>query len=202
MNEKLTKREIGLIKQGKLIVSNEQLAVCYLVAKYSINNKIPNFIIKGTTNFSIYSGMNPETYRRCIEKFKLLFLNLDSDEEETRKEMLYPKLINSYNTFNEMKEEDVYNLAHISFTEDNEQIGKFMYEQHLENQSKYTEQAKKKSKLIIQKVTLLYKSLYSVYKDSSKSKKQAINKISKELDINVENIYNICAKDQFLKTIH
>lgn len=80
--QKLSAGEIAAYRQGKLIISYEQLAVCYLVAKYAINEQEPKFSQKFSNSFGIESGMNNETYRRCVEKYKLLFTGEDEDDQK------------------------------------------------------------------------------------------------------------------------
>jgi len=199
----LSNQELSSWKQGKLIISSEQLAVCYLISLYSINGNFPSFKLKSSIEeVFIYCGMNRETFRRTVEKFKILILDQQDDDDIIAKEALYPKIINAYEKFIEMKESEILKIANKSFTEDNNKIGLAIEMNLKENKSKSTENYKKKDKEIKNKSVDLFNSLNAIFKNSEKAKRQTINKISKELDVSIERINNIWNKDSFLNTIN
>ncbi len=202
MNLTLNKHEIKSFERGNLIVSDEQNAVCYLLAKEAIKGKYPNFKLKTTIdNIAIECGMNTETLRRSVNKFTLLITGKDDDAEEVAKEAIFPKIRNAYNRFQELNINDVYDIANLSFTEENKKIGLLTDDKRATNSIQSSEQYKLKDKEIQLKVTSLYRSLYNVFKDESKSKRQAISKTVKELEVSETRVLNIWNKDSFLKQI-
>lgn len=114
---------ININNKGQLICTLEQYAVCYIVAMEQLNDKMPKFKYDFKYDLNIECGMNPETFRRCVNKFNLLLTGKNEDSEETAKEVLFPKLINAYNVFYELNKTDLYELAEKSFTDENQQIG-------------------------------------------------------------------------------
>lgn len=199
---KLSKSELASWKQGKQIISDEQLAVCYLIAKCSLNGSFPNFLVKSSiSDIHIYSGMNMESLRRTTEKFKILLLGQQEDEEITYKEALYPKVVSAYDNFIEMNIDSIYEIANRSFTEENEKIGLAMDQSYKERNQKYAEDYKKKDVEIKTKVTSLFNTLNSVFNDPTKAKRQAINKISNELNVSLDRINHVWNKDPYLKVI-
>ena len=202
MNLTLNKHEIKSFERGNLIVSDEQNAVCYLLAKEAIKGKYPNFKLKTTIdNIAIECGMNTETLRRSVNKFTLLITGKDDDAEEVAKEAIFPKIRNAYNRFQELNINDVYDIANLSFTEENKKIGLLTDDKRATNSIQSSEQYKLKDKEIQLKVISLYRSLYNVFKDESKSKRQAISKTVKELEVSETRVLNIWNKDSFLKQI-
>lgn len=197
----LTGGEKVAYKKGNLIVSDEQMAVCFLVAKYAINEQVPKFSQKFSHDLSIECGMNAETFRRCVEKFKILFLGLDEDAEIVAKECIYKKLRLLYNKYYELPEKEVFKIAEKSFTDDNQKMGLAVAENRAANQDIRTAEYKQKDKVILNKVALLYTSLNNIYKDASKSKRQAISKTALELDVDIDRVTRIWNKDDRLNII-
>lgn len=198
----LTKHELSSFEQGKLIVSDEQMAVCYLIASQGLNGNFPSFTLKTSiSEVFIYSGMNQETLRRTVAKFTILLLDQQDDEEITSKEVLYPKLIDAYNVFTELTTDQVYTIANKAFTEDNKKIGLATNEVYKEKQKKYAINSKVRDKVIKDKVTFLFKSLNKIFNDSTKSKRQAINKVASEMEVDVKRVQLLWNKDAYLKTI-
>ena len=149
--KKLSNIELACYKQGKLIISDEQLAVCYLVAKYNVNGQIPKFKFQFEHNLGIECGMNEETYRRTTKKFQLIFEGKDEDTDETDKEHIYPKLKNAFYEFGEMKEDAIFKIAETAFTEDNQKIGLAIHADKMANADQYNLEYKKKD-LIIKRI--------------------------------------------------
>jgi len=196
----LTKKELCILKQGKQIVTEEQFAVCYMTAKCQLKNRTPEFGIYNK-NLAAECGMNPETFRRTVEKFKLVITGKDEDPSETDKEAIYPKIRIAYNKFIELLDETVYDFAERSFTEENRNIGYEMALEKAEQQDKYAAEYKKRDAEIKNKVTLLFNSLNSVFKDATKAKRQAINKVANESNVSVERVLGVWNKDEMLKKI-
>lgn len=196
----LTKRELSILKQGKQLVTEEQFAVCYLTAKCQIKNRTPEFGIYNK-NLAAECGMNPETFRRTVEKFKLVITGKDEDPAETDKEKIYPKIYAAYDKFIELLDETVYDFAEKSFTEENRNLGYEMALEKAEQQDKYAAEYKKRDAEIKNKVTLLFNSLNSVFKDATKAKRQAINKVANESNVSIERVLGIWNKDEMLKKI-
>lgn len=201
MEAVLSSGEKVAYKKGNLIVSDEQMAVCFLVAKYAINEQVPKFSQKFAHELSIECGMNTETFRRCVEKFKILFLGLEEDAEIVAKEQIYKKLKNLYNKYYDLPEKKVYEIAESSFTEDNQKMGLAVQADKAANNDIRTAEYKQKDKAILNKVSLLYTSLNNIYKDASKSKRQAISKTAKELDVDIDRVTRIWNKDERLNII-
>jgi hypothetical protein len=195
----LTKRELSILKQGKQLVTEEQYAVCYLTAKCQLKNRTPEFGIYNK-NLAAECGMNPETFRRLVEKFTMLF-DGRSEDPYFDKFYMYKKLYDQFNVFIELSDEDAYNIAERSFTEENRNIGYEMAMEKAEQQDKYAAEYKKRDTEIKNKVTLLFNSLNSVFKDATKAKRQAINKVANESNVSVDRVLGIWNKDEMLKKI-
>lgn len=121
--------------------------------------------------------------------------------KKTDKEAIYPKIKNSYLEFYELPEIEVYTIAEKSFTEDNQKIGLAIAADKAANVDLSNNEYKQKDKEIRSKAILLYNSLFKVYRDQAKAKRQTINKIALELNICIDRIERVWNKDEMLKII-
>lgn len=119
----LTKGERTAYAQGLEILTLPQLAVCYIVAKFELNERVPPFMPMPANEFSVAGGFKPMTYKHAVNKFKLLLQGLGEDEEATRKESIRPKHKLAFAKFFEMKNSEVLEVAQEAFTEENERKG-------------------------------------------------------------------------------
>lgn len=188
LTEELRGGEKRAFTMGNLIVSTEQFAVCYLVAKEALNGQEPNFQYKIANQLFEEIGMNPETFRRCVSKFSLLLTGKAEDQEEIDKEHIYPKLKNAFIQFEEMSNDDVYALAETAFTPENLEIGLATSAGKDINNALYKTEKAQKIKLLKANVVRAYMDYMKIFKDAKKATSAAITSMMKDKETKYSGI--------------
>jgi len=181
------------LKAGKDVSTKEQFAVCYLVAKGHIKRLRESGI---SDNLALESGMKPETYRRAVNKFKLLIEGKQEDEDETAKEQLYVKIINCFEHFKNMSVADLVELGMRSFTEAAHVIGTAYYNKAQERQAASSiRQKEKRSKLendILSYVFSYSTAFQKTGQSIHDSRKKAKHLAAKHFEKKISEINKIC----------
>jgi hypothetical protein len=141
--QQITPGERAAYASGKEITTPEQMAVCYLCAEARVLNRDLQFGPGIGNDIALECGMSPETFRRVCNKFELVMTDRHEDEEFTKAEAIYPKILKFHSTFAERPTAEVREMAHSAFTPENRQTGQKLHEAHIEKTKKYAENAKK-----------------------------------------------------------
>jgi hypothetical protein len=168
---------------GKLIVTEVQMALCFITAKEQLEEG-KYYLGTGIDKTQLYieCGMNQKTFRRCVEKFKILLNGQEEDEEVTDKEVIYKKLKTYFIKFMNMKTDDVLELAKQSLTPENREKGQQVYNNRqlgIDNSLEKTKQLKKNIKY---KTLQLFNQLKKSF-DIKKAYDMTIAKIALEMNI-------------------
>jgi hypothetical protein len=179
----LSSAEKVALAAGKLIVTEVQMALCFITAKEQLEEG-KYYLGTGIDKTQLYieCGMNQETFRRCVEKFKILLNGQDEDEEVTDKEVIYKKLKTYFIKFMNMKTDDVLELAKQSLTPENREKGQQVYNNRqlgIDNNLEKTKQLKKNIKY---KTLQLFNQLKKSF-DIKKAYDMTIAKIALEMNI-------------------
>lgn len=177
--KKYTSGELTAIAAGKEVISQEQAAVAFLVAKYALNEKVPPFNPMPANDFSVAAGFKPVTFNREVNKFKLLLEGNEEDEMLTAKEAIDKKHRNNFSLFFEMNLSELLELAQEAFTEENERKGlAFLYDSKAAIESS-NEKIKLREKQIASFLSITfsdYKKMFSREKAISITLQKAVEK--------------------------
>lgn len=190
----LSSSELAALARGLEVTTEQQLAVCYLAAHHSVlETKVSFGININHDDLSVEVGMNPETYRRTFNKFRLIINDQHEDEEFTNSEHVYPKIINAHGKFINMPYNEVMEIAKEAFTPEAKEEGQRMKNEFLERNRKGSAKRAKAKKenenAIVFKVNDLYNTLKVVYKnDFKKAEKNAISKVATETGQEISEI--------------
>ncbi len=179
----LSPAEKVALAAGKLIVTEVQMALCFITAKEQLEEG-KYYLGTGIDKTQLYieCGMNQETFRRCVEKFKILLNGQEEEEEVTDKEVIYKKLKTYFIKFMNMKTDDVLELAKQSLTPENREKGQQVYNNRqlgIDNNLEKTKQLKKDIKY---KTLQLFNQLKKSF-DIKKAYDMTIAKIALEMNI-------------------
>lgn len=176
----LTSGEKTALASGKEIISESQLAVCYLCAQAKTMDREVNFGSGIGSDLAVECGLNPESFRRTCNKFELILQDRHEDEEYTSSEAVYPKILNAYTKFAELRFQDVMSLAAEAFTPENKKIGQELKEAHSGKLKKYAQVKKQVDEKIKFSLMDVYNSLKRAGISGEKAKEMAIGKMCKE----------------------
>ncbi len=169
--------------KGLEIVSESQMAVCYLAALSRTKGAEIKLGINKNADLCIEAGINPETYRRMVNRFEILLEDKTDDEDFKKGEVLYKKVINCYTKFIDMKRDDVIVIAQESLTPENKQKGQELYEASIVKTKKYSETKKQVDEKLKFQLISLFNSFKKVGFDYDKAKSNSIAKVSKEFNV-------------------
>lgn len=193
--EKLSSGEKIAYIQGKDLLTESQLCICHIAALARVKGiNIEDLGIKSNNELYVEAGINPETFRRTVNKFELILEDKHQDEEYTKSEHIYPKILNGYNKFIEMKRNDLVKLGQECFTEENRKIGLALKDAHDIKTKKYSEIKKNVDEKIRFQLINLFNSFKRIGFDYNKAKSNAISKTSKEFEkdkLEVTRIWNL-----------
>lgn len=181
--ELLSGGEKAAYAKGLEIINENQMAVCYLAALSRTKGAEVNFGINKNCDLCIEAGINPETYRRMVNRFEILLEDKADDEDFKNGEILYPKVINYYTKFSEMKRDEVTLIAQESFTIENKQKGQELYDASIVKTKKYSETKKQVDEKIKFQLVSLFNSFKKVGFDYDKAKSNAIIKVATEFKV-------------------
>jgi len=180
MLDNLSSGEKTALASGKEVLTEEQLAVCYLCADARVMEREVAFGKGIGSDIGAECGLNPESFRRTCNKFELILQDRHEDEEYTSSEVIYPKILSAYAKFADMNRSDVMDLAHKAFTEDNKKVGLALKEAHSGKLKKYAQVKKQLDEKLKFKLMDIYNSLKRAGINGDKAKEMAISKICKE----------------------
>lgn len=193
----MTTGEKTALASGKEIITESQMAACFICAESRVMSKDAQFGLGIGSDIGVECGMNPESFRRTCNKFELIFQDRHEDEEYTASEAIYPKILLLYEKFINMNRKDVLEIAIESFTEDNKKIGLELKEAHSGKLKKYVQLKKNMDEKIRFKLMDLYNGLKSAGVKGDKAREMAISKICKENEkerTDVLRIWNLIHK--------
>lgn len=135
----LSAGEKRMLDRGFDITTEAQFAVCYLMALGKENQmRTPGM----SDNYAVECGMKQETFRRAVNKFKILIDGEEENEEKVDKEAIYPKIKEAYVKFVELGTPATIDLARTSFNPDMKELG-ITYQMAAEGKkSKYNAETK------------------------------------------------------------
>lgn len=194
-NLQLSSGEKAALAQGKDLITEPQMAVCYTVAYYAnIGSKVYFGANLNHDDLSVDSGMHPETYRRTVNKFGLRFNDQHEDEEFVKSEIVYEKILNHYEKFQKQKIEDILNFAKTAFTPEAREIGQMLKDKFLQDRKKHADKAALKKKQFDESIKFKVQSLYNSLKtkfDHKKAKKMALDKIAAEMKTDFKEVEKV-----------
>jgi len=176
----MTKGEQAALASGKEIITNEQLAVCFLCAQARVEDRSVTFGPGIGSDVAAECGLNPESFRRTCNKFELILQDRHEDEEYTGQEAIYPKILSAHRAFAEMTSQQILEIAKEAFTDDNRRLGLALKEAHSGKLKKYAQMKKQLDEKLKFKLMNLYNSLKRAGFNGEKAKEMAIEKVCKE----------------------
>ena len=180
MLDNLSSGEKTALASGKDILTESQLAVCYLCADARVMEREVSFGSGIGSDISVECGLNPESFRRTCNKFELILQDRHEDEEFTSSEAIYPKILAAYAKFAEMRRSELLDLAHQAFTEDNKKVGQALKDAHSGKLKKYAQVKKQLDEKLKFKLMDVYNGLKRAGINGEKAKEMAISKVCKE----------------------
>jgi len=194
--EVLTPGERAAYAQGKDIITNEQMAVCYVCAKNRLLDKDTTF--KGIGNdIALEAGMNQETFRRTCNKFELILSDRHDDPEYIKGEVIYAKILKAHEKYSEMSNQELMDLAYGSFTEENRMLGRELKDLADARTKKYSAAKKIEDGQLKFKLMDLYNAFKKAGYDGIDAKAKAIKKLATETGkdpIEFTKIWNLIHK--------
>lgn len=193
----MTSGERAAYQQGKEVTTPEQMAVCYLCAEASVNDRDVRFGPGIGSDIAMECGMSPETFRRTCNKLALIMQDRHEDDEFTGSEIVYPKIVKYHAAFAEMKRDEVMAQAQLAFNEENRIMGEHFRDAAIAKTQKYSQQAKAINEQLKFKLIDLFNSLKRAGFSPEKAKTMAISKLateSKKDKSEIQRIWSIAMK--------
>lgn len=210
INEKEYRGEKQALAQGLDILTQPQLAAIYLAAKDAAGRSESNrgrgdnaltrnalkmnreetpkeFQRLSAPRLADVLGLKPRTVNYTLSKFRLL---LSGNREGTYSNVLYNKIIDSFDTFEKMRVGDVYSLALEAVNMNADFSRSEEYQEQVSAQAKKSRENKiKKDAKIGYAAVGLFNGLKNTF--GEKAPKMVINKLAKEYDMPAEAIRTI-----------
>lgn len=197
--EELTKGEKAALARGEDLLTDAQAAVCYLYAKDQSHkifssgkgSVISDAISSAQKNDVADSiGLKSASFTRAVKKMRILL-----GKEEQGEEHLYPKLEKLFTHFEDMKTEEIVDLARSAFTEDAAAKGETYKKQRLDKQAA----EKKRDAKLVQDVRDVFKGLYNYFVNGKKmsaadARAKATEQVQKKFDISAKEVNEITGK--------
>ena len=202
----LSRGERAALSRGDQLISIEQLAALYLVAKTRFARREDksdtyagrmaqrmhkevdesDFREVGNGVLSDWLGLNPLTVSRTVNKFLHLLSGTESHSE-----VIYDKIEKAFDRFESMQEAEVYGLAESALDMDaDDSISSAYLDKTRQYQERSRENQKRLQKEVGDKVYTLFKSFRNAFKmkDPESLAIRAISQISSEMDLDPKKV--------------
>jgi hypothetical protein len=210
-DKELTKGEKAALARGLQIMTEPQLAALYLAALGKSEDDVLKYIVKidGMLDFAEIDSKTQKpsitlaaladsiglestrTMARTVNKFR----NLIDGVGETESEVIYPKIIKAFDTFRQMKPDEIANIASSSIQDPSYTVNRDAVATAAEKTAKNRAEAKKKTELQGEKVYTLFKAIKTKlagsasYQDPVKSAlAMSVKKIAEETGVDPEKV--------------
>lgn len=184
-DDELTSGEKAALTRGMDLLTEAQAAVAYLLAlgKSNLIWKTMGLVGLGSTPISVEDlskqiGMKILSLIYAMKKFKILM-----GKEEQGSQVIYEKIIKFFNKFDTMNPEDVASIAQAAFTPEAAEKGEEYTQQFSQKKEVKSMEKRKKEFELRQYVNTIINTYGKMGYGYPESKKKAINRVSKEMNI-------------------